>query len=295
MTPTRAIENVEGSRYGSDDQAGALNEITAASVTRATTLVRQGRVFDLAHVLDASVPSFGDRTFTQRIAERAPDGGIGENRVHWIAERFEATTQMGTHMDGLNHLHIDDVAYNGNRISEITADFGTTRLGVETLPQVLTRGVLLDIAGTRGVSSLELGDVITVDDVERTLSTMKTQLQAGDAVLFHTGWGQNWYDDPARYAQGEPGPGIAVAEYLADHRVAITGCDTWSCGPVPSEDPNRPFAVPQSLNVQYGVIVLENLFLDEIARSRAIEFLFIVAHPKLRGATGAWVAPLAVI
>lgn len=295
MTAARSIESVDRSRYGPDDQAGALNEITASAVARATTLVRQGRVFDLAHVLDASVPSFGDRTFTQRIAERAPDGGIGDNHVHWIAERFEATTQMGTHMDGLNHLHVDDVAYNGNRISEITADFGTTRLGVETLPQVLTRGVMLDVAGVRGVSSLEPGDVVTVDDVECALSTMNMQLQAGDAVLFHTGWGRHWYDAPARYTEGEPGPGMAVAEYLAGHRVAITGCDTWSFGPVPSEDPDRPFAVPQHLNVRYGVIVLENLFLDEIARSRVTEFLFIVAHPKLRGATGAWVAPLAVI
>ncbi|MEO5842875.1 MAG: cyclase family protein [Acidimicrobiales bacterium] len=295
MSAARATDTLEWSRYGTDDQAGALNEITTATTARAARLVRQGRVFDLAHVLDASVPSFGDRTFTQRIAERAPAGGIGENRVHWIAERFEATTQMGTHMDGLNHLHVDDLAYNGNRISQITADFGTTRLGVETLPQVLTRGVLLDIAATRGVTSLELGDVITVDDVERTLSRMHLQLQAGDAVLFHTGWGRHWHDAPARYTEGEPGPGMAVAEYLADHRVAITGCDTWSFGPVPSEDPDRPFAVPQFLNVRYGVIVVENLFLDEIARSDVAEFLFIVAHPKLRGATGAWVAPLAVI
>jgi kynurenine formamidase len=295
MSATHAADTLEWSRYGSDDQAGALNEITAVTTARAATLVRQGRVFDLAHVLDASVPSFGDRTFTQRIAERAPAGGIGENHVHWIAERFEATTQMGTHMDGLNHLHVDDVAYNGNRISDITADFGTTRLGVETLPQVLTRGVLLDIAATRGVTSLEPGDAITVDDVECTLSRTHLQLQAGDAVLFHTGWGRHWYDAPARYSEGEPGPGMAVAEYLADHRVAITGCDTWSFGPVPSEDSHRPFAVPQYLNVRYGAIVVENLFLDELSRSDATEFLFVVAHPKLRGATGAWVAPLAVI
>jgi len=295
MTTTDATPDLEWSRYGHDDQAGALNEVTPAGAARAAALVREGRVFDLAHVLDASVPSFGDRTFTQRIAERAPDGGIGANHVHWVAERFEATTQMGTHMDGLNHLHVNDTAYNGNRVSEITAEFGTTRLGVETLPQVLTRGVLLDIAATRGVASLEMGDVITVDDVEQTLSQMGTRLQAGDAVLFHTGWGRHWYDNPGQYTEGEPGPGMAVAALLANHRVALTGCDTWSFGPVPSEDPNRPFAVPQYLNVRYGVIVLENLFLDEIARSRVNEFLFIVAHPKLRGATGAWVAPLAVI
>jgi hypothetical protein len=75
----------------------------------------------------------------------------------------------------------------------------------------------------------------------------------------------------------------------------MTGCDTWSYGPVPAEDPDRPFVVPQMLNTRHGIVVVENLFLTELAASGATEFLFVMSHPKLRGATGAWVAPLAVI
>ena len=76
--------------------------------------------------------------------------------------------------------------------------------------------------------------------------------------------------------------------------VALTGCDTWSYGPVPPEDPAEPFVVPQTLNVRYGVPVLENLRLAEAAADGLREFLLVVSHAKLRGATGAWVTPLAI-
>ena len=104
-----------------------------------------------------------------------------------------------------------------------------------------------------------------------------------------------WGTDNERYAAGEPGPGIELARWLADHRVALTGCDTWSYGPYPPEEPDEPFVVPQTLNVHHGIVVVENLRLAEIASAGVHEFLLIISHAKLRGATGAWVAPLAII
>jgi kynurenine formamidase len=113
-------------------------------------------------------------------------------------------------------------------------------------------------------------------------------------VLFHTGWGDHW-DDPERYLSRQPGPGLAVAEWLAERRVALTGCDTWSYGPVPAEDPDRPFEVPQILNVRHGVLVVENLDLSGLASDGVREFALILTHPKLRGATGAWTSPIALV
>ena len=293
------------SRFGADDEAGALNEITPAKVLEAMSLVRTGQIHDLAHVLHADIPAFPGRTYRSylttnyhHINRRVPGAGsmgLGRGDVNWVVEQITATQQMGTHMDGLNHLQVGDRTYNGFRLGDIVEDYGTNRLGVETLPQVVTRGVLVDVAAVRGVDSLGPGDVVTVDDVRSALDAHGLEVRPGDAVLFHTGWGQLWGVDNERYAAAEPGPGTELGQWLADHRVAITGCDTWSYGAYPPEDPDLPFVVPQTLNVRDGVVVLENLRLAEAAALDLHEFCLIVTHAKLRGATGAWVTPLAIV
>ena len=293
------------SKYGADDQAGALNEITPAKVLQAVRLVRQGRVYDLAHVLHQDIPAFPGRTFRQylttnyhQINRRHPDAGpegLGHNSVNWIVEQVTATQQMGTHMDGLNHLQMGDRTYNGFLLDDIIEDYGTNRLGIDTLPQVVTRGLLLDVAASRGGERLQPGEVITVADAQRALAATGHDVRPGDAVFFNTGWGDLWGTDNERYASGEPGPGTALGEWLADHRVALTGCDTWSFGAYPPESHCEPFVVPQTLNVRHGVVVVENLRLDQAARDHVNEFLLVISHAKLRGATGAWVAPLAIV
>jgi kynurenine formamidase len=293
------------SRYGPADEAGALNEITPAKVLESVRLVRRGVVYDLAHVLHADVPAFPGRTFrsylttaAHQVNRRRPDGGptgLGRNNVNWVVEQITATQQMGTHVDGLNHLQVGDRTYNGHRLADIAEEYGTNRLGIDTLPQVVTRGLLLDIAAARGVDRLGPGDVVTPADAEAALTAAGLSVRAGDAVLFHTGWGSLWGVDNDAYAAGEPGPGRALGDWLAGHRVALTGCDTWSFGPYPAEDPAEPFVVPQTLNVRHGIVVAENLRLAQLAAARVHEFLLVLSHAKLRGATGAWTAPLAIV
>jgi kynurenine formamidase len=275
------------SRYGPDDEAGALNEVVPSTIVDATRLVVQGTVYDLAHVLHAEVPAFPGRTFAQELG--SPQSVPGPHGLGFVVERVHAPSQMGTHLDALNHLHRDGRTYNGHQIEEIANASGTTRLGVDTLRQIVTRGHLVDVAAARGVDRLGVGDVITPEDVAGL------DARPGDAVLFHTGWGRLWYEDPAAYSAGEPGPGLALARWLSERRVALIGCDTWSCGPVPAEDRDRPFEVPQLLNTRHGVVVVENLRLSELAADGVRRFLLVIAHPKLRGATGAWVAPLAIV
>ena len=306
MTTTMpATAGVSVSRWGPDDEAGALNEITAGKVLQAVALVRRGEVHDLAHVLHQDIPAFPGRTFRQYLTTNyhqinrrgmwAGDTGLGANNVNWIVEQLTATQQMGTHMDGLNHLQRGDHTYNGYRLADIVEDWGTNRLGIESLPQIVTRGVLLDIAAVRGVEHLDAGDVITVADAHAALEMTSLAVAPGDAVLFHTGWGALWDVDTVAYAAAEPGPGRQLATWLAEQRVAVTGCDTWSYGPVPAEDSSEPFVVPQTLNVDHGIVVLENLRLSEAAAAGLTEFLLVVSHAKIRGATGAWVCPLAIV
>jgi len=233
------------------------------------------------------VPVFPGRAFHQTLvttAHHANMGGVGDNRVNWITEVVSGTTQLGTHLDALSHLQIGDRAYNGHRVADLAAPAGVTALGVETVPQIVTRGWLVDVSA-RGLGP---GGVIDLDDV------VDLDPEPGDAVLFHTGWGAHW-DDAETYLGGEPGPGLAVAEWLVAHGVALTGSDTWSYGPVPAEDPARPFEVPQILNVHHGVFVVENLDTDALAADGVREFALVLTHPKLRGATGAWVSPIALV
>jgi kynurenine formamidase len=287
MQETRSVTRWWPSPFGADDEIGMLNHVTDAKRLAALALVREGRLYDLGRILDECVPVFPGRAFHQTLvttAHHANMGGVGENHVNWITEVISGTTQLGTHLDALSHLQIGDRGYNGHSVDDLASPTGVTALGVETAPQIVTRGFLVDVSQRRlaegGLIGLE--DVATIDP------------EPGDAVLFHTGWGERW-DDPQAYLAGEPGPGLELAGWLADRGVALTGCDTWSFGPVPAENPLRPFEVPQMLNVHHGVFVVENLDTSALAADGVNEFALVLTHPKLRGATGAWTSPIALV
>jgi len=268
------------------DERGMLRHVTEAKRLRALRLVHEGRLYDLGHVLDERAPVFPGRYFRQTLVTTAHHANaampVGENEVNWITEVFASTSQLGTHLDTLGHLQMGGRAYGGHTVSALAGTTGLTRLGAETVPQIVTRGLLVDVA------PLERGDVIGLDAVAGL------EPEPGDAVLFHTGWGTQWADGDT-YLSGEPGPGLELAEWLADRQVALTGCDTWSYGPVPAEDPARPFAVPQHLNVEHGVFVVENLDLSALAADAVREFALVLTSPRLRGATGAWTSPIALV
>jgi kynurenine formamidase len=279
------------SPFGEGDQIGMLNHITDAKRAAALASVRRGRIYDLGHVLDEHVPVFPGRAFHQTLvtsAHHANRGGIGDNHVNWITEVVAGTTQLGTHLDALSHLQIGDRGYNGWTVSELAEPWGVNRLGAETIPQIVTKGWLVDVAAKQ----LTVGGVITVDDIEHALDGAEPE--PGDAVLFHTGWSTYW-DEPQTYLSGEPGPGYGAADWLVEHGIAVTGCDTWSYGPVPAEDPARPFEVPQLLNAHHGVFIVENLDTAALAADGVREFALILTHAKLRGATGAWTSPIALV
>jgi kynurenine formamidase len=290
--PAAASEEWWPSPFGADDELGMLNHITAEKRLEALALVRRGRMFDLGRVLDETVPVFPGRFFRQTLVTTAhhanASDGVWENRVNWITEQVAGTQQLGTHLDALSHLQIGERGYNGWTVAELADTAGVRRLGVETVPQIVTRGWLVDVPAVRGVERLGRGDVIGVEDLAGV------EPSAGDAVLFHTGWGAHWSDADA-YLAGEPGPGYAAAAWLVERGVALTGCDTWSYGPVPAEDPARPFEVPQILNAHHGVFVVENLDTSALAADGVRDFALILTHARLRGATGAWTSPIALV
>ncbi len=292
------------SRYGADDQIGTLNEITPEVVRAATALVKIGEVVDLGRTLDEDTPKFPGRYWHQTVDVsphltnlRRPDAlgkGWGKNQINWITEIQAGTFQMGTQLDSIGHIQIGDRFYNGWTVRDVVEGWGLNRFGIESVPPIITRGVLIDIAHLKGAERLTKGYVISVPDVKAALKRQGVELRAGDAVLFHTGWGGLWGKDNKQFLAGEPGPGMEVIGWLYEQHISITGADTWSYGPVPGEDPERPFLVPQTMYVKMGLFGLENLATEELATRQVYEFMFVLTHAKTRGSTAAVIAPAAV-
>src|SRR5919206_2522327 len=132
------------SPFGADDQLGMLNHITDVKRAAALALVRRGRMYDLGHVLDERIPVFPGRYFRQTLVTTAHhangNDGVGSNHVNWITETVSATMQLGTHLDALSHLQAGERGYNGWTVGELADAAGVKRLGIETVPQIVTRG-----------------------------------------------------------------------------------------------------------------------------------------------------------
>ena len=292
------------SRYGADDQIGTLNEITPAVVRRAAGLVKRGSVIDLGRVLDENTPKFPGRYWHQTVdvsayssnARRtdAVGKGWGRNQINWITEIQAGTFQVGTQLDSIGHIQIGDRFYNGWSVKDLVEPWGLSRLGIETVPPIVTRGVLIDVAALKGVERLPRGYVISVADLQAALKKQGVELAAGDAVLVHTGWGGLYGKDNEQFLSGEPGVGLSAIEWLYEKRIAVTGADTWSYGAVPGEDAQRPFLVPQTMYVKMGLFGLENLATEELARRGIYEFMFSLSHARTRGSTAAVIAPAAI-
>ncbi len=283
------------SRYGPEDQIGAINEITPAKVLEAARLVTEGKLYDMGVLLERGVPASRSRSWSQMIVRGVPFGTRGKNKLVSIEEFVSGTYQIGTQIDGLGHIAADGLFYNCNAGEDIVFDWGLSRLGIENVPPVVTRGVLVDVARYKGVTMLEGGYVITVDDLEGALEKQgNPTIGPGDAVLFHTGWLALWMKDNQRFRASEPGIGKEAAQWLIDRRVAMAGADNNGFDVLPSEDLEESDPVHQMLLTQNGIYILENLVTQELARNRVYEFMFILTRSKTKGSTAANISPAAV-
>jgi kynurenine formamidase len=146
--------------------------------------------------------------------------------------------------------------------------------------------VLLDVAGYKGVEQLDVGYIITVDDIQGTLAKEKVEIQEGDVVLFHTGHGKFWMKDNQKYQSGEPGPGVTAIKWLIEKKIVMVGSDTWATEAMPGEDKEKTAEGHQHLLVRNGIYNHENLDLAELAKDKVYEFVYVFAPLRLKGATG---------
>jgi kynurenine formamidase len=282
-------------KWGADDERGALNFIGAAEVSRACGLVTQGRVLSLAQPLSKRMPVPPHRAGVMHFMDR--DGGdyaAGARRVHGF--QFSDDTLLlplhsGTHIDGLCHAWYDDQLYNGFPGSSIRSTSGATRCGVDKYPPIVTRGVLLDVAGLNG-GPLASGETIGAKQLADASRHAGIQIEKGDAVLIRTGWQESEGESPD--FNREPGLDVDGALWLAEAGVALVGADNFAIEAMPFPE-GTIFPVHQRLIRDYGIPLLEGLVLAPLAASGAHAFLFFAAALPIEGGTGSPLTPVAVL
>src|SRR5262245_42307375 len=273
------------SKWGKGDQRGSGNHMKPETVLRAARLIRTGEVFELGRVLSESMPMPAGRRFEIMTKRTRNDPGInrrGSNEELIVSE----IGQVGTQFDTFPHQMINNSMYNCFTLDDTASRTGFTRLGVEQVGALFTRGVLIDVAAFKRVPVLAENYEITPQDLQQALADQKLSLQPGDAVLIHTGWGTLWGKDNARYQRLSPGIGTAAAEWLARQDPMLVGADNSAVEISPNPDPDLAGPVHQIMLVVNGIHLLENLRLDELAARRAYEFAFIVEPLKIQGGTG---------
>jgi kynurenine formamidase len=281
------------SKWGAGDQRGSANHMKPATVLKAARLIQTGEVFELGRVLSPSMPMPAGRQFDLFTKRTRNDPGInrrGSNEELVVAE----IGQVGTQFDTFSHQMIGNSMYNCVTLEDAATRTGFSKLGVEQVGALMTRGVLVDVAALKGVPVLAENYEITPADLEAALARQKLTIAPGDAILIHTGWGTLWGKDNARYQRASPGVGTAAAEWLARQDPMLVGADNTAVEISPNPDKQLAGPGHQILLVVNGIHLLENLRLDELAARRAYEFALIVEPLKIQGGTGSTVAPIAV-
>ena len=201
---------------------------------------------------------------------------------------------IGSQIDGLGHMGINHTYYNGNHASDFVANTGLTKLGIDRLPPIATRGVLLDMAKHFQQDILPAGQAFNGEDIRAAAQAQGVTIESGDVVLFHTGWLNVMESDPKKFMAGEPGLGVDGAKYLAELGVVAVGSDTWALEVLPSEDPKLAFPVHPELLAKNGVYILENMDTRGLAADGVTEFLFVLGAPRFVGAVQAVINPVAI-
>ena len=281
------------SKWGAGDERGSANHMKPATVMRAAQLIKTGEVIELGHVLSSEMPISSTRQFNvhvKRTFMNPQSNRRGSNEEVLLSE----IGQVGTQFDGFAHQSIEYSHYNCFKTDEIATRTGFTKLGIEKVGMLMTRGVLIDVAALKGVDILGDTYEITPQDLQQALQRQNLSLRPGDAVLIHTGWGRLFAKDNARFMKTCPGIGVAAAEWLAKQDPLLVGSDNWPVEVAQNPDKEISLPVHQIMLVVNGIHLLEIMKLDELAAKKVYEFAFVMQPLKLKGFTGSTVAPSAI-
>lgn len=306
LTNVVAANQVGKSPWGTGDEIGRLNLITAQSQQAILSRLRGGAAYDLSVEYFIGMPSWqaaGDPHYRIWMTH-TPHGTVIDDplklgksmneHVSYTGAAISMYTHMGTHIDALSHFGLNGKIWNGFKAKDHLGDRGWTVAGAENIPPIIARGVLIDVAAAKGTDMLPDGYRISRDDLKHALQKQEVTLQAGDVVLIRTGRMKK-YEDASSYMTNPPGLGMAAARFLVEESGAmIVGADNLSFESFPSEVENNYVPVHSYLLAEKGTPIMELVYLEDLSRDKVYEFAFIGGSLKLRGADAAPIRPIAI-
>lgn len=295
--------------WGKDDEVGALNTLGPADVRGALSLVKQGKVYDLGIGYDRTSFKWPGHSPGEIISFRTPEGvkrqkdspftqGPGNSSdTTWHSCSLFISDNVATQIDGLGHAveGKDDHWYNGFKEKDWGGNWGIRKCGAETIPPIVARGVLIDVAGYKKMPELPAHFRITPQVLKDTLAAQRTEIRPGDAVFIRTGTLRHWGeagDNHAKLAEHDSaGIDLDAAKWLVGEKGAVlVGADTsgLEVGPVP-EGSKSFMPVHNYLLIEQGIHIGEFHYLEGLAADKAYEFAYVCGVNKVRGAAAGFV------
>jgi kynurenine formamidase len=304
-SPVHADIQVTTSPYGPEDQLGALNKMTPESQAAILARVDGSRVYDLSIDYFVGMPSFqaaGDPSY-QIFMSHTPQGTVVDNlngageavnrHVCYSGDVVMMYTHTGTHIDALNHFGVDGKIYNNFTADQHLGSRHWKKAGADTIPPIVARGVLLDIAALKGVECLPPSYAITIEDCEQALERANLQIEEGDAVMVRTGRMAYW-PDGSKVLGNPPGLSLEAARWITSLGILTIGADQECVEVGPSQHEDNWLPGHGHFLAEAGVPMIELVNLEELAREGVTEFCLMAAPIRLRGASGAPLRPLAL-
>jgi kynurenine formamidase len=291
-------------RWGKGDQLGAGHFLTTERTLAALKMVRNGTIVDMSHVIEIGAPRMAPNQSPYHIQSGPSAPGSMRRRRKMGAtndagsnlERIEMTTHVGTHIDALGHFSKGAMLYAGYPVAETVDDFGLNNLGIEHMPPMVTRGIILDVSRHDGGGYLESGRAVRVADLEKALAKAKLKIQPGDVVCINTGWGRFFMKDNDKYLHGEPGIDKEAARWLTSQDCVAIAADNMALEVLPGTNhPEEIMPVHQHCLAEAGVHIIENLVMDGLIEKDIHQFCFMLSAVKFKGATGCPVRPIAIV
>jgi len=276
---------------------GALAAMSPASTRAALSLGQQGRVFDLGSLLGNNTPRLPpDSIFGFALTPYRTPASFADRPAmrgnSFSVELVQGSLHQSSHLDALIHAQRYGRVFNNGRVEDLLTERGWLANGAETIPPIVCRAVILDVAAAVGQTPVPDGSAVTLAQVQAAVAPQGVVLQPGDAVLVRTGKLVQFTADRRAFEAGCPGLSGAAARWLAEQGMMIFGLDTTSADPLPT--PDQDDTVHEALLIQRGIHIIENLYLEDLVSGGVRECLFICLPLKIEGATGSWVRPIAI-